>query len=162
MAENNKTEKSKLQPNGGFYDDVQARDQFICVALRELIAQQIAAKKTGEYAVVGDQAVRYANAVMESRGKIFAKTVGAITRGVPVQPQVVVVPGAEGPALPPGAPVPTPPADLKDLDKNLGEIAEALNEGELPKNPVPSIADQLGGNLPPLAEVTGPVAPVKR
>lgn len=159
MAENNKLQKTNV--NG--YDDVQARDHFIGIALRELIAQQIATKKTGEYSVAGDQAVKYANAVMESRGKTFAKTVGVITRGVPVQPQVVVVPGApaEAPALPPGAPIPTPGPDIKDLEKNLGEIAEGTAEvGELPPNPVPSIATQLGGNLPPLAEVSGPVKPV--
>lgn len=140
MAENN-----KLQRNSPTYDDVQAKDHFIGIALRALIEQQIALKQTGNYELVADHAVRYANAVMVSRSKTFAKTVATGGRGVPVQPQPI-------PLTPPTGEL-KPTEDITDLTKNLGEIVEyAANEGELPKNPVPSIAEQMAG-APPLAEV---------
>jgi len=147
MADN--TEKksnavTKAPKIGGFENDVQARDHFIGIAYANS-SRNIANKQFGQYGVVADHAVRYGNAVMESRGREFRSTVSNIVRGVPVQPEpIAMAPATEA----------AKPDDVADLTKNLGELVEyEKTEGELPKNPVPGIAEHLNAALPPLAEL---------
>jgi hypothetical protein len=134
MGENNKSKP--VAEVVKFTDpDVQARDTFIGIALRELIAQAITNKQMGQYAVTADHAVRYADAVMVSRAKEFKATVTT---------------GGRGAAVRVAAPPPQPEApDLTDLTKAIGEL---VGEGELPPSKVPTTAQQ-NANLPPLAEV---------
>jgi hypothetical protein len=125
MAENN---KAQTPPKAAPITLIDPRDHFIGIALRALIEQQIATKQTGQYSVAADHAVRYANAVMESRAKSFKPTVSTGGRGVAAS---TVIP-------------PAPESDISDLSKTLGELADEKppGEGDLPPNIVPPISQR--------------------
>lgn len=68
MATNDKpTPAAPVAPKAPSLSDTNARDQFISVALREIVSYQIANKKWN-YDEAAAHSVRYANAVMAQRG----------------------------------------------------------------------------------------------
>ncbi len=107
--------------------DTHARDQFICVALREIIAGQIAEGKWN-HEMAAAHAVRYANAVMPERAK------------APVS--VVVSQGVKTPAK-----TELGPADFKVLASS-GPSPD--HEGD---QPTPKTIAEIIGDAEPVAEV---------
>lgn len=102
--------------------DTQCRDNFIAIALREIVAWQWAESKVNE-AQAAAIAVRYANEAMAARGNM-------------VNPTVVVAKGAKTDAVPQ---LPLPPlsqGQITDKDGNVvGQekpktIAEIIGEAE--------------------------------
>lgn len=67
MATNDKPIPTPAAPKAPSLSDTNARDQFISVALREIVSYQIANKKWN-YDEAAAHSVRYANAVMAQRG----------------------------------------------------------------------------------------------
>lgn len=112
MASENKTPPPVKAPS---LSDNQARDHFIAVALRELVADQIANNKYN-VDMAAAWAVRYANAVMAVRGVETAPLKVVVAKGVVAPP---------APVVPPEPPAPTEPP--KSIAEIIGE-AEPLAE----------------------------------
>jgi hypothetical protein len=65
MADN----KTEIKPAKSAFSLIDPRDHFIGIAMGKLLDQQIQLKQLGQYDIVGNHAVRYADAVMTARSK---------------------------------------------------------------------------------------------
>jgi hypothetical protein len=120
---------------------IDARDQFIGVALAEIIKSQLA-KGSWDHSTAASHAVRYADAVMRQRATISPVTVAQI--GQKFVPDSEVTPYEAGgvPTQPP-API-TPPAPV---------VPSTGPAAVVPPVSIPApIADRIGAQ-PPLVEV---------
>lgn len=110
MAEN----KPEIKPaTKSAFSLIDPRDHFIGIALRELLKQAIENKQLGQYDVTAAHAVRYADAVMDERGKEPKKLTsgqGKVEKDVP----------------PPAPPAPIEPP--KTIAEQLTGPAELLAE----------------------------------
>lgn len=88
MATNDKpTPAAPAAPKAPSLSDTQARDSFIAVALREIIAWQLAEGKTN-HDQAGVLAVRYANSTMAVRGVETAPLKVVVSKGTLVDPAI--------------------------------------------------------------------------
>lgn len=113
MATENKTPPPA--PKGPSLSDTQARDNFIAVALREVVSWQMAEGKLN-HDQAGCYAVRYANAAMSWRARETAPLNVTVAKGVVAPP---------APIIPPEPPETTEPP--KSIAEIIGE-AEPLAE----------------------------------
>jgi len=104
MATNDKSpgspEKVAVAPKGPSLSDTNARDNFIAVALREIIAWQLAEGKVN-HDQAGVLAVRFANSAMAVRGSETAPLKVVVAKGVL---DALAPPIELSPALPADAP----------------------------------------------------------
>jgi len=132
MAEN----KTETKPAKSAFSLIDPRDHFIGIAMRELLIQQIQLKQLGQYDIVGNHAVRYADAVMTARAKTpetFVVVKGkkmsvGIDMAIPGTDQTVVpLPIVESPAENPepandDSPHPKPIAERIGKQPELKEV----------------------------------------
>lgn len=123
MATNDKTTSAVQQPKlpdplKPSLSDTQARDSFIAVALREVIAWQLAEGKTN-HDQAGVLAVRYANSTMAARGTETASLRVVVSKGV-----------AEKIELGVGTPFPPKEIITDDSKAPPKSIAEIIGEAE--------------------------------
>ena len=90
MANDNFKKPTEIRPS---LSDITARDSFIAVALRELIAKQVEDWKVN-HEMAATLAVRYANAVMVARAAETTPLKVVVSKGAPPEP-LKPIPDAE-------------------------------------------------------------------
>lgn len=111
MAKDNLTESPKPS-----FSENAARDNFIAVALREIIAGQVT-KEKWDAKMAAVWAVRYANEVMAARGNTAPLNV-VITKGTVAAPSELLA------SLPSQIKTDVPPKSIAEIIGDLPEVAE--------------------------------------
>lgn len=123
MATNDKPIPTPAAPKAPSLSDTNARDQFISVALREIVSYQIANKKWN-YDEAAAHSVRYANAVMAQRGLETAPLKLVVAKGMVGKEQIIEI-DENGKV---SGPLPSGP--LRDAGQPSKSIAEIIGEAE--------------------------------